>query len=267
MEKIGILAGAGKLPVECARAAQKLGYEVFAVGLLSQTDSEIANFSKDYQPISVGQLEAILNYLSQNEIKKITMIGKVTKELLFNGSVIPDAKMLQLIMSLPDRKDDTIMRAFVLELAKAGMETFDQTALIRKLMPHRGTISSHEPSETEKADMDFGFMIAKELGRLDIGQTVVVKDRAVMALEAIEGTDECIRRGGKLANGGAVVVKVSKPEQDNRFDVPTVGKKTLEVMAEIGATALAIEADKTLLVDQENVVAFADEKNISIVAI
>ncbi len=266
MEKIGILAGAGKLPVECARAAKQLGYEVYAVGLLSQTDSEISNFAEDYQQISVGQLDAILNYLSQNEIKKITMIGKVTKELLFNGLVIPDARMLQLIMSLPDRKDDTIMLAFVRELAKAGMETFDQTALIRKLMPHRGTITSREPSETEKADMEFGFMIAKELGRLDVGQTAVVKSRAVMALEAIEGTDECIRRGGKLANGGAVVAKVSKPEQDNRFDVPTVGQKTLEVMAEVGATALAIEADKTLLVDRENAVAFANEKGISIVA-
>ena len=251
MERIGILAGAGKLPVECARAAKQLGYEVYAVGLLAQTDAEIANFAKDYQQISVGQLDAILNYLQQNELKKITMIGKVTKELLFNGAVIPDARMLQLIMSLPDRKDDTIMLAFVRELAKAGMETFDQTALIRKLM---------------KADMEFGFMIAKELGRLDIGQTAVVKNRAVMALEAIEGTDECIRRGGKLANGGAVVAKVSKPEQDNRFDVPTVGQKTLEVMAEVGATALAIEADKTLLVDQENAVAFANEKGISIVA-
>ena len=192
MERIGILAGAGKLPVECARAAKQLGYEVYAVGLLAQTDAEIANFAKDYQQISVGQLDAILNYLQQNELKKITMIGKVTKELLFNGAVIPDARMLQLIMSLPDRKDDTIMLAFVRELAKAGMETFDQTALIRKLMPHRGTITSREPSETEKADMEFGFMIAKELGRLDIGQTAVVKNRAVMALEAIEGTDECI---------------------------------------------------------------------------
>ena len=266
MEKIGILAGAGKLPVECARAAQQLGYEVYAIGLLAQTDSEIANFSTDYQQISVGQLDAILNYLQQNELKKITMIGKVTKELLFNGAVIPDARMLQLIMSLPDRKDDTIMLAFVRELAKAGMETFDQTALIRKLMPHRGTITSREPSETETADMEFGFMIAKELGRLDVGQTAVVKSRAVMALEAIEGTDECIRRGGKLANGGAVVAKVSKPEQDNRFDVPTVGQKTLEVMAEVGATALAIEADKTLLVDKENAVAFANEKGICIVA-
>ena len=266
MEKLGILAGAGKLPVECARAAKQLGYEVYAVGLLAETDPQISEFAADYQQISVAQLDAILNYLTQHELQKITMIGKVTKELLFNGKVQPDARMLQLIMSLPDRSDDTIMMAFVRELAKAGMQTFDQTALIRKLMPHRGTISSREPTESEKADMEFGFMIAKELGRLDIGQTVVTKSRAVMALEAIEGTDECIKRGGKLANGGAVVTKVAKPNQDNRFDVPTVGCRTLEVMAEVGATALAIEADKTLLVDRENVVAFADEKGISIVA-
>ena len=267
MEKLGILAGAGKLPVECARAAQQLGYEVYAVGLLDETDEQLSEFAKDFQKISIGQLDAILNYLKSNELQKITMIGKVTKELLFNGKVIPDAKMLQLIMSLPDRKDDTIMLAFVRELAKAGMQTFDQTSLIRKLMPHRGTITAREPSELERSDMDFGFMIAKELGRLDIGQTVVTKNRAVMALEAIEGTDECIKRGGRLANGGAVVTKVSKPEQDNRFDVPTVGQKTLEVMAEVGATALAIEADKTLLVDRENTVKFADEKGITIVAI
>ena len=134
-------------------------------------------------------------------------------------------------------------------------------------MPHRGTITAREPNETEHQDIEFALMVAKELGRLDIGQTVVVKNRAVMALEAIEGTDACILRGGKLANGGAVVAKVSKPNQDNRFDVPTVGKKTLEVMAEAGATALAIEADKTLFVDMVNTVAFADEKGIAIIAV
>ena len=266
MEKIGILAGAGKLPVECARAAKQLGYEVYAVGLLPVTDPQIAEFSADFQSISVGQLEAILNYLKSKDLHKITMIGKVTKELLFNNAVLPDAKMLQLIMSLPNRNDDTIMMAFVRELAKEGLETFDQTALIRKLMPHRGTITKREPTDEERADMEFGLMIAKELGRLDIGQTVVVKSRAVMALEAIEGTDACILRGGQLANGGAVVAKVSKPNQDNRFDVPTVGYHTVEVMAEAGATALAIEADKTLLVDRENMVAFAEDKGISIVA-
>lgn len=266
MEKLGILAGVGKLPVECARAAQQLGYEVFAIGLLPETDPQIADFATGYKNISVAQLDAILNYLKENEITRVTMIGKVTKELLFNGTIQPDARALQLIMSLPDRSDDTIMMAFVRELAMEGMQAFDQTALIRKLIPKRGTITSREPTSVEKSDMEFGFFIAKELGRLDIGQTVIVKNRAVMALEAIEGTDACILRGGKLANGGAVVAKVSKPNQDNRFDVPTVGKKTLEVMAEVGATALAIEADKTLMVDREATVSFADENGICIIA-
>ena len=267
MEKLGLLAGAGKLPVECARSAKQAGYGVYAIGLLAESDPQIAEFTEDYQQISVAQLESILNYLKTNEIHQVTMIGKVTKELLFNGAVQPDAKMLELIMSLPDRSDDTIMLAFVRELAKAGIQAFDQTILIRRLMPHRGNITNREPTEDERRDMEFGFMIAKELGKLDIGQTVITKNRAVMALEAIEGTDECIRRGGKLANGGAVVTKVSKPQQDNRFDVPTVGRRTVEVMAEVGATALAIEADKTLLVDRENTVKFADDKGIVIVAL
>jgi DUF1009 family protein len=169
-------------------------------------------------------------------------------------------------MALPDRKDDTIMMAFVQALARAGFTAFDQTALIRKLMPHRGTLTGREPDEREKKDMEFGFRLAKEIGRMDVGQTVVVKDSAVMALEAIEGTDACIRRGGELARGGAVVAKVAKPEQDNRFDVPTVGKATLETMVEVGATALAIEADKTLLVEREAVVKLAEEHGIAIVA-
>ena len=266
MEKLGILAGAGKLPVESARAAAQLGYEVYAVGLLAESDPQIAQFAKDFQFISVAQLEAILNYLKNNQIQKVTMIGKVTKELLFNGAVQPDARMLQLIMSLPNRNDDTIMMAFVRELAKSGIQAFDQTKLIRKLMPRRGTITQREPTEQERQDMEFGFRIAKELGRFDVGQTVVVKNRAVMALEAIEGTDACIERGGKLACGGAVVTKVSKPQQDNRFDVPTVGYRTIEQMAQVGASALAIEAGKTLLVEQAQMVALADAKGISIVA-
>ena len=158
------------------------------------------------------------------------------------------------------------MLAFVQALARAGFTAFDQTDLIHKLMPHRGTITSREPDERERKDMEFGFRMAKEIGRLDVGQTAVVKDAAVMALEAIEGTDACIKRGGQLARGGAVVAKVAKPEQDNRFDVPTVGRTTLESMIEVGATALAIEADKTLLVEREAVVKLAEEHGIAIVA-
>ena len=156
MEKLGILAGVGKLPVECARAAKQLGYEVYAVGLLPETDSQIAEFATNYKNISVAQLDAILNYLKENQVTRVTMIGKVTKELLFNGAVQPDAKMLQLIMSLPDRKDDTIMMAFVRELAMAGMHAFDQTALIRKLIPRRGTISTREPTNVERHDKGIG---------------------------------------------------------------------------------------------------------------
>ena len=267
MERLGLLAGAGKLPAECAREAKKLGYEIFAVGLLPESDPQIAEFATDYQQISVGQLEEIFKYLKSHNLTQVMMIGKVTKELLFNGKIQPDRKMLELIMSLPDRSDNTVMLMFIRELAKLGLQTFDQTIFIRRLMPRRGTISNREPSNVEHQDMDFGFRVAKELGRLDIGQTVVTKNLAVMAVEAIEGTDECIKRGGRLAHGGAVVTKVSKPNQDNRFDVPTVGRRTLEVMAEAGATALAIEANKTLLVDREDTVAFADEHGISIVAL
>ena len=266
MEKIGLLAGVGKLPVECARAAKLLGYEVYAVALLDETDPELDEAAFECAHISIAQMGEILAYLKSKQVEKITMIGKVTKELLFSGKLVPDATAMQLIMSLPDRKDDTIMLAFVQALARAGFTAFDQTALIHKLMPRRGTITSREPDEREKKDMEFGFRMAKEIGRLDVGQTVVVKDAAVMALEAIEGTDACIRRGGQLARGGAVVAKVAKPEQDNRFDVPTVGKATLETMVEVGATALAIEADKTLLVEREAVVKLAEEHGIAIVA-
>ena len=267
MERVGLLAGAGYLPVECAKAAKRLGFEVCAVRLLDESPKELKDCTAECVDISIGHLDAILNYLKEKGIKKVTMLGKVTKELLFNGKVQPDARMLELVMALPDRKDDTIMMMFVRELAKAGMQAFDQTALLRMLMPHRGTLTELEPTKEQMKDMEFGFRIAKELGRLDIGQTVVVKNMAVMALEAIEGTDACIARGGKLANGGAVVVKVAKPEQDSRFDVPTVGRATLEGMVKVGATALAIEADKTLLVEKEDVLAIANEHGITIAAI
>lgn len=266
MEKIGLLAGAGQLPVECARAAKDMGFEVYAVALLPETEAELAEVATDCKEISIAHLDTVLDYLKQNEVSKVTMIGKVTKELLFSGKVQPDARMLKLIMDLPDRNDDTIMMMFVRELAQAGIQAVDQTAMIRTLMPRRGQISEREPSADEKKDMEYGMRIAKELGGLDIGQTVVVKNLAVMALEAIEGTDACILRGGVLANGGAVVVKVAKPNQDNRFDVPTVGRKTIESMIEGGATAIAIEADKTLLVEREQVLSLAKEHSIAMVA-
>ena len=267
MEKVGLLAGVGRLPVECARAAKAMGYAVYAVALLPGVDPELETCPEGYTEINIARLGEIIAYLKENGITKVTMLGKVTKELLFNGQHEQmDARMMQLLMSLKDRKDDTIMLRFVEELAHEGMQAFDQTAMIRMLMPHHGTLTKREPTPAEHKDMEFAFRMAREIGRLDVGQTAVVKNMAVMALEAIEGTDACIERGGALARGGAVVAKVAKPEQDLRFDVPTVGRKTIETMIQVGAAALAIEADKTLLVEKAAVIALAEANDITIVA-
>ena len=176
-------------------------------------------------------------------------------------------RMMQPLITLPDKKDDTIMLAFVRELAKEGMEAFDQTVLLKTLMPPVGTLTKREPTEAERADMEMALAMAKEIGRLDVGQTAVVKNKAVMALEAIEGTDACIRRGGELSGGGAVIGKAAKPQQDMRFDVPTVGPDTIDSMLAAGAKALALEAGRVLVVDRERVVAMAEENGITIAAI
>ncbi len=267
MERIGLLAGAGHLPLEFARAAKAAGYEVCAVGLLPETDEGLAAECAEYQYINIAKLGGILKYLKKHDIRKVTMLGKVTKELLMNGKhELPDFKMVTFLAMLPNRKDDTIMLGFVRELNKEGIEVLDQTILIRLLMPETGCLTKRRPTADEEKDIAFGLHMAKELGRLDVGQTVVVKGLAVMALEAIEGTDACIARGGALARGGAVVVKAAKPKQDQRFDVPAVGLRTVETMIEAGASVLAIEAGRTLLVDRDQVIPLADAHGISIVA-
>lgn len=265
MEKIGLLAGVGRLPVECAMAAKAMGYEVYAVGLIPGVDEDLKSCTAGYKDISIAQLQAIIDYLKENGVTKVTMLGKVTKEILYSGQhVQPDLRMLSLIFTLPDRKDDTLMLSFVAELAKDGLEALDQTALIKPLMPAKGVLTKRQPTEDELKDMKFGMEMAKEIGRLDVGQTAVVKQLGVMALEAIEGTDACIRRGGELARGGAVVAKVAKPKQDLRFDVPAVGMTTIESMIAVGAKALVIEAGRTLLVDKDRVIELADANDITI---
>ena len=221
----------------------------------------------DFNKINIGQLDCIIQTLVQKNIKQVTMIGKVTKELMFNGEVAIDQRWQKLFSSLPNNNDDTLMLALVQELATEGIGVFDQTMLIKKLMPSKGVLTERQPTIGELEDMEFGYKMAKEIGQLDIGQTVVVKHKAVMAVEAIEGTDECIKRGGALGRGDAVVVKVAKPNQDLRFDVPTVGVKTINSMIAANSKALAIEADNTLLVEKSKVLELAKKNNITIVAL
>lgn len=263
---IGLLAGLGRLPVDVARAARGMGFNVIALALVPGTDVQLANVCHKYQEVHVGQLEGVINLLKTENIEEVVMIGKVTKERLFDGSTHLDARAMRLLASLSDRNDDTILMAIVHELNQEGIHVVDQTQLIRMLLPQPGVLTKRTPSEAELADMEFGFATAKEIGRMDIGQTVVVKHSAVMAVEAIEGTDACIRRGGELGHGGVVVAKTAKPQQDIRFDMPSVGPDTLQAMIDAGATALVLEAGRTLLVDKETTLALADAHDITILS-
>ena len=267
METLGLLAGIGHLPVDVAQSARALGYKVVAIAVVADTDPELPENADVFYTINVGKVGKILQTLKQHGVKNVTMIGKVTKEVLYkNGVMIPDLTTIRVLASLPDRKDDTIMNAIVKLIEDKGMHVMDQTVLIQPLLPEPGVLTKRKPTEQEWEDMRFGFRMAKELGRLDIGQTVVVKNRAVMALEAIEGTDACILRGGFLGKGGVVVAKTAKPAQDNRFDMPSVGTTTLTSMIHAGATGIVIEAGRTLLVDRKRTLAMAEEKGITIVS-
>ena len=267
METLGLLAGIGHLPVDVAQSAKKLGYKVLAIAVVADTDPELPENADVFYTINVGKAGKILQPLKRHDVKNVTMIGKVTKEVLYkNGAIIPDLTTIRLLSSLPDRKDDTIMNAIVKLIEDAGMHVMDQTVLIQPLLPEPGVLTRRKPTEQEWKDMQFGFRVAKELGRMDIGQTVVVKNQAVMALEAIEGTDACILRGGFLGKGGVIVAKTAKPAQDNRFDMPSVGTTTLTSMIHAGATGIVIEAGRTLLVDRKRTLAMAEEKDITIVS-
>ena len=266
METLGLLSGIGHLPVDVAQSAKAMGYRVVAIGVVPGVDPGLAASVDAYYDIHIGKLGKIINTLKKNQVTKVTMIGKVTKEILYSeGAIIPDFRAIKLLTSLPDRKDDTIMNAIVKELEDEKMAVMDQTLLIQPLLPAPGVLSKRHPTAEELEDIEFGFQVAKEIGRLDIGQTVVVKNKAVMAVEAIEGTDACILRGGTLGKG-VVVAKTAKPAQDNRFDMPSVGVRTIESMIAAGAAGIVLEAGRTLLVERQRTLALADEHNMFVVA-
>lgn len=266
MNKIGLLAGIGRLPVEFARAARGMGVHVIAIGMLPEVDPELAQSVSRYEQIHIAKLDRIFKVLKREDVKQVTLLGKINKELVYAHRELPDFRVLKIFARLKNFSDDTVTLALVEELAAEGITVLDQTELLRPLMPAPGLLSKRGPTNQEMADMRFGLKMAKSIGGLDIGQTVVVKNRAVVAVEAIEGTDACIRRGGQLGRGGVTVAKSAKPKQDMRFDVPGVGPDTIDSMIAAGATALVIEAGRTLLVDRELTVDKANQHGISIVA-
>ncbi|MDK8253029.1 MAG: UDP-2,3-diacylglucosamine diphosphatase LpxI [Dialister micraerophilus] len=270
MARLGLLAGVGTLPFEFVQTAKKQGHEIVCIAVVPDVDTRLRSYSDEYFEINVFKLNKILRTFWKANVKEVTMLGKVTKEYLYKRKlVIPDLRTVKLLNKLRklDFKDDTIMLALVDELEGGGLKVMDQTKYLKPLMPPPQIFTHAMPSEEQMDDIAFGFKTAKLIGQMDIGQTVVVKDKAVMAVEAIEGTDACIRRGGKLAGKGAVVVKVAKPNQDPRFDVPAVGLDTLNAMIETKCKVLAIEAEKTLFVDRFDVMDKADQHDIVIVSV
>lgn len=262
---IGLIAGRGELPLLIAEEAKRQGRSVFTIALKELAGPEIEEPSLEVRWLSVGKLGGIIESLKKAGVKEVIMAGKAPKELLYRSRIIPDLRAIKVLSRLPDRKDDTIMLAIVNELEKEGLKVLKITDFACSLIVKEGGLTKKKPTKSQMEDIEFGYRIAKEIGRLDIGQTVVVKDRAVMSVEAIEGTDRAIKRGGKLAKDSAVVVKVSKPQQDLRFDVPVAGPDTIKAMKESNCSVLALEAGSCLLVQREKVVEEADSSGIIVI--
>lgn len=263
--QIGIIAGSGELPEIIARDAKDRGYEVIIMALEDLASPALKDLSDHIQWINVGKIGSLIAALKDSGISEVIMAGKVPKSIIYKSKVAPDLRAIKLLFSLKDKSDDSILNAFSKELANEGITVINTAAFSPRLLTPSGVLTRNAPSKEEWYDIEFGWRIAKAIGDLDIGQTVVIKGQAVMAVEAIEGTDETIRRGCKWAGDGAVVVKVSKPQQDMRLDVPVVGPSTLQTMIDARARVLAIEAERSIIIKRDNLIKEAEDSGISIV--
>jgi len=265
-EVLGLIAGGGVFPLMVADAARDKGLRVVAVAHEGETDSLLAEKVDELAWIKLGQLGHLIKVLKKAGVTRTVMAGTINKKKMFEN-IRPDLRGLTLMSKLAIFHDDDILRAVAGELQREGIHIVSSAEQLPELLAPYGNLTRKKPNKQEREDVDFGWKIAKELGRLDIGQCVVVRKKTVLALEAIEGTNETILRGGRLAKEKAVVVKVSKPNQDLRFDVPTVGPETIDVMSQVSASVLAIEAGKTLIFDKLGMISYADRSNIVIVSL
>jgi UDP-2,3-diacylglucosamine hydrolase len=265
-ERIGLIAGNGRFPIIFADNARKLGYHVSAVAHEGETEPELAGHVDRIHWIKIGQLNKLIKAFKEDGVHQAVMLGGIKKTHVFT-TLRPDFRTLALATRLALWKDDDILRELAKELEREGIVICESTFGLEGILVEEGTLTARAPSEKEWEDIRYGWEVAHDIGRLDIGQCVVIKDRVVVAVEAVEGTDGAIKRGGDLAKEGAVVVKRSKPQQDLRFDLPTVGPRTIEVMASVKASVLAIEAGRTILLDREIMLDKARSARIAIVGI
>jgi len=264
---IGLITGNGKLPIVVAEAVRKEGLEVVVCATIGETDSEIAQLARFTEWVRLGQLGKIVKCFKRENVEKAVMVGKITKTNLFKGEILPDLEMIKVLGTRKNNSDDSLLGGIADYLTHKGIEVVDSTTFLdEEFLPKAGVLTKRKPSQEDTKDIEYGWFLAKEMGRLDVGQTVVVKKQAVLAVEAIEGTDEVIRRGAMLGQEDVCVVKVAKPNQDMRFDVPAVGLTTLDTMIKSGAKTLTFEAGKTIVLDRAELIERANKNKITIVA-
>jgi UDP-2,3-diacylglucosamine hydrolase len=266
VKKLGLIAGNGKLPLIFAEQARKEGYSLVAVAHHGETLKEIESLIEDVTWIYVGQLGKIIRTFLRAGISEAVMVGGIRK-VKFLENFRPDLRGAKFLARLKQKDDDALLRGVAEELGREGIKVVESTVCLSGIVPAKGVLTKRSPTVTEWEDVRFGFRVAKEVGRLGVGQTVIVKKQVVVAVEALEGTDAAIERGGALAKSAFVVVKTSKPQQDLRFDVPAVGVDTITRLHRAGGAVLAIEADKTLLLEKEALLKEADRFGICVVAV
>jgi hypothetical protein len=264
--RIGLIAGNGRFPIIFADNARRLGYHVVAVAHEGETEPELERHVDRIHWIKIGQLNKLITAFKDDGVQQAVMLGGIKKTHVFS-TVRPDFRTLALATRLALWKDDDILREFASELEREGIAICESTFGLEGILVEAGPLTACRPTKKQWEDIRYGWEVVEAIGRLDIGQCVVIKDRVVVAVEAVEGTDGAIKRGGELAKEGAVVVKRSKPQQDLRFDLPAVGPRTIDVMASVKAAVLAVEAGRTVLLDRELTLQRAQEAGIAVVGV
>ncbi len=261
MEKIGLIAGKSRFPEIFRELAEKKGYKVVSVGIEGITDIETD------ETVKIGQIGKLIKFFRREGVKNLVMLGKFEHRLIYSDILSFDFKVLSILKKLKDRKPETLIKAFMELMKEEGFEFMDPKPILDEILADRGVITKKKPSKEAMEDGLWGFNIAKEIASMDIGQTIVVKDKAVIAVEAMEGTQETILRGGKIGGKGTRVIKVARRKQDFRIDVPAVGTETLEAMKSVKADTLFLEAGKVYIIEKEKFLRLADLYGISVVGI
>ena len=271
---IGLLAGSGRFPILFAEAARRQGYEIACVGIRYEAPEELKSLCQSFEYVGVSRLGGMIRAFKRRGVREIVMAGKVTKSVMYTPMrcvrLMPDLRMMRFWLHTlrGDHRDDSILLSLIAEFERDGMTFASALDYAPELLVKDGILTRRAPSSEERKDIAFGWALAKEMGRLDVGQSVAVKEQSALAVEAIEGTDRCIERAGVLCrSGGWTLVKVAKPEQDMRFDVPTIGVSTIENLHKAKARVLAIETGRTIVIDQDQVIDRANQYGLSIVAL